>query len=284
VIESRRSKGGMGFDSDDELDPDTISELASHIAQDLECDEIPEGWEKKVDPATNIAYYVNTITETSQWSRPSSPAGNHLEEEHHEVVKVIDDERRLFDSLSLMSHDGVSHADSAHHSLSKRGPLEASDRLESFISTGIEEQEEDEQETKGEGPVDMKDIQPSMSEESAEPEYPSRKGILQKQGGLFGMWSKKFFLLEEGVLSFYESSQAYLTGARPSKQMLLTASTELSYTKMSHCFKIKTDGVEFVLMSENKDLMREWIADLRAIVTALYDARIKGLMHSKTKK
>ena len=182
-----------------------------------------------------------------------------------------------------MSHDGISLPDSAHNSISKRGPLAASDRLESFISTGIEEGDQEVEEIKGEDPADLNDdsAPAQMSEESPEPEDLVRKGILQKQGGLFGMWSKKFFLLEEGVLSYYESSQAYLSGARPSKQMLLTGSTELSYTKMSHCFKIRTDDTEFVLMSENKDLMREWIADLRTVVTALYDARIKSLMHSK---
>jgi hypothetical protein len=293
VIESRRSSGGMGFDSDDELDPDTISELASHIAQGHDFDELPEGWEKKVDPATNVTYYVNTITETSQWSRPSSPAGNHLEEHHEEKVKVIDDERKLFDSLSLMSHDGI---DSSHTSLRKRVPLEHADRVESFISTDNDQEEQEEAKEKDDAPVEMTDIQPHLPTHASattptaaavtpqpEPEHPSRKGILQKQGGLFGMWSKKFFLLEEGVLSYYETSQSYLSGARPTKQMLITGSTELSYTKMSHCFKIKTESVEFILMSDNKDHMREWIADLRTIITSEYDARIKALMSNKKK-
>lgn len=267
----------MGYDSDEELDDDTVSELASRIVHDHDYDDLPEGWEKQVDPKTNIAYYINTLTQTSQWSRPSSPAGNQ-HDDHHEVVKVIDDERRLFDSLSLMSHDG---SISDHHSLSKRGALEAADRMASFVSTDNDNESEAKDDT-----VAAEEVKPELVENAPvepEPEVVRepivRKGILQKQGGLFGMWSKKFFVLEDDVLSYYESSQTYLTGARPSKQMLLQPSTDLSYTTMSHCFKVKTGDLEFILMSENKDLMREWINDIRYTITALYDNRIKSVMN-----
>jgi hypothetical protein len=300
----------MGYDSDEDLDEDIVAELASQIVSVRIEDDLPEGWEKQIDPNNGIPYYVNTITQSSQWSRPSSPAGNLHEEDHPEVVKVIDDERKLFDSLSLMSHDGISSQDE-HLSSRKRVPLEATDRIESFISISENDNEketaEEEQETKSPPAasssettaLDLKEIQPVMTptpvapiaaavaavvEEEDEPEIPCRKGILQKQGGLFGMWSKKFFLLENEILSYYENSQAYLSGARPSKQMQLTGSTELSYTKMSHCFKVKTDNLEFILMSENKDLMKEWITDIRTIVTVRYDARIKGVMMGAKKK
>lgn len=276
----------MGYDSDEELDDDTVTELASRIIHDQEYDDLPEGWEKQIDSTTNIAYYVNTITQTSQWSRPNSPAGNQRDD-HHEVVKVIDDERRLFDSLSLMSFDGNSVSD--HHSISKRDALDHTDRMASFVSTDNENENEAKDDSK---PVAIEEIKPEVQEtkQSAETvaiiarEPIIRKGILQKQGGLFGMWSKKFFVLEDDILSYYETSQSYLSGARPSKQMLLQASTDLSYTTMSHCFKVKTGTVEFILMSENKDLMREWIKDIRTIISALYDERIKSVMNRGGKK
>jgi hypothetical protein len=277
----------MGFDSDDEIDEDAVSELASRIVSLHIEEELPEGWEKQLDPNNGIPYYVNTITQSSQWSRPSSPAGNFHEEDDPEVVKVINDERRLFDSLSLMSHDGGAAGGGSgsvqDESLSshKRMPLDQNDRIESFISTTENETEPEAKETSTVDIALEEKGETKEPEPEPEPDLPLRKGILQKQGGLFGMWSKKFFVLEDEILSYYDSSQAYLSGARASKQMLLTSSTELSYTKMSHCFKIKTDKLEFILMSENKDLMREWIADIRTIITTLYDARIKGLMKKR---
>jgi len=290
------------YDSDEELDADTVSELTNQLYQNYDqLDDLPEGWEKHIDATKNIPYYVNTVTQTSQWSRPSSPAGNIHDDDKHEDVKVISDERRLFDSLSLMSNDGsdlTSLTDEHSHGISRRGQLEQADRQASFVSIDGDNDNNnsnnnndiDNEDKKISSTINIEDVKPELSSEKVlqsepEPELDPvlRKGILQKQGGLFGMWSKKFFVLEDEILSYYESSQGYLTGANASKQIIITSSTELSYTKMSHCFKVKSDGHEWVLMSENKELMREWINDIRTIITRLYDARIKFVMQQNKK-
>jgi len=36
---------------------------------------LPEGWAEKVDPASGRTYYINLVERTSQWERPTAPAG-----------------------------------------------------------------------------------------------------------------------------------------------------------------------------------------------------------------
>eukprot|EP00604_Paraphysomonas_vestita_P000455 CAMPEP_0174826038 /NCGR_PEP_ID=MMETSP1107-20130205/43431_1 /TAXON_ID=36770 /ORGANISM="Paraphysomonas vestita, Strain GFlagA" /LENGTH=268 /DNA_ID=CAMNT_0016058395 /DNA_START=3538 /DNA_END=4341 /DNA_ORIENTATION=- len=195
------------YDSDEELDADTVSELTNQLYQNYDqLDDLPEGWEKHIDATKNIPYYVNTVTQTSQWSRPSSPAGNIHDDDKHEDVKVISDERRLFDSLSLMSNDGsdlTSLTDEHSHGISRRGQLEQADRQASFVSIDGDNDNNnsnnnndiDNEDKKISSTINIEDVKPELSSEKVlqsepEPELDPvlRKGILQKQGGLFGMW------------------------------------------------------------------------------------------------
>jgi hypothetical protein len=283
-------------DGEEDGDEEILRTLADSISKSFLLVDLPEGWEEGKDPNTNVTYYINTLTSQPQWERPTSPAV-FVKDEVEERVKVIEDEDKLFSSLSLMSADSSMKEDGQ---ISHRVALTAEERAASFVSNSYGSSDALDVDVHDVNAKEEKQADPEAvvlvlsetdgSAEAEEEDIPTyrdcaRQGILQTLGGVMGLsWKKRFFALSGNVLSKYKSSQEFLSCAVPADTMTITSQTELSFTRQNLCIKIRTDKQVWTLMGENTESLKAWTNDIKFIIGQLFEERIKGVTKIHAKK
>lgn len=106
-----------------------------------------------------------------------------------------------------------------------------------------------------------------------------KRGFVHKQlfGGLFNRWRKKYFVLEGRILEYFNRAQDFQSGvpSAAKHRMILTSLTKLSYEDSKYCFKVVTGDVKWVLMTETKRDVEDWMRLLsKTIVQAKYDESV----------
>lgn len=73
--------GRLSEVAEEEVDDGPVEEGAND-------DDLPPGWESYVDPETSNVYYYNTLTYTTQWDKPTTPASsNYVSQTSNEYLE-----------------------------------------------------------------------------------------------------------------------------------------------------------------------------------------------------
>eukprot|EP00005_Dracoamoeba_jomungandri_P004596 CAMPEP_0174256576 /NCGR_PEP_ID=MMETSP0439-20130205/5797_1 /TAXON_ID=0 /ORGANISM="Stereomyxa ramosa, Strain Chinc5" /LENGTH=450 /DNA_ID=CAMNT_0015339247 /DNA_START=43 /DNA_END=1395 /DNA_ORIENTATION=- len=94
-----------------------------------------------------------------------------------------------------------------------------------------------------------------------------KAGYLTKEGGGIKSWHKRWFVLEEGVLSYYDKEGGKQKGAIMVGQC--GSVRAIAYKDKKHCFKIVTKGREYMVYADDQQTMSEWIEALTAVRKAI---------------
>ena len=90
----------------------------------------------------------------------------------------------------------------------------------------------------------------------------SRKGYLQKQASTSRTkWQKRYFVLDNGLLSYYGTHEDYANSAPPKGTMNLESCTASAATEMerSFCIKLVTADRIYHLAADNMEEMSGWL-------------------------
>lgn len=96
----------------------------------------------------------------------------------------------------------------------------------------------------------------------------SRKGYLQKQASTSRTkWQKRYFVLDNGLLSYYGTHEDYANSAPPKGTMNLESCTASAATEMerSFCIKLVTADRIYHLAADNMEEMSGWLQSFQAV-------------------
>jgi hypothetical protein len=282
--------------------------LTSHSTDGTD---LPCGWEEFAENSQRF-YYVNKLTNESQWGKPDAPA--HTKRDENVEISLLDDgvedvapEDR---EVTYVSADGIrvyaynkkddedvtaalhppSPAPSPHPG-GKKVVKEVSyvfDGIRVYTTREVDDDAKEQVKVAeaADEAADSKNEHLNMAKEIAYSMDLQDKisrtymtGNLLKQGKYFGSWKKLYFVLSGNSLCHYESKQSFRCGAPPTKIVALTGLSCLSYTKFNMCFVVHTGGrTSWTMMAENKKQFVQWLDALNTVIGALFDTRIQGLL------
>jgi myosin heavy subunit len=259
---------------------------------------LPPNWRELIDKKSGRPYYVNDLTKSRQWKRPEMPLTS-TDISPNRVENIDRVSRRMSRKLShptlLAALDGDignennSHSKNQHPSSveRKKGKKEVPTLSEEKITRARRTSAmiiSDELTPNDE----IDDLMKQTVSYLIRVGYQIKTGYLQKQSKLLGRWRKRYFVLNESRLFYFDTEKEYQNvlktlkntansnpvnspngAASPSsssfslslnlslktdKQFIITGKTQVSYTTNENCFSLLTPSDKEGHNKENDDI------------------------------
>ena len=322
----------FGFSSEGSAGVDGLSKVKVWRAKaetvDTTSTELPEGWREIVDKTSSRTFYVNRITKEKQWRRPSSVQS---------VTSTITTKSRDFTTSTRSqtlsestTRDGISKTSTVREmappsssAFQKMPSKSGQNGLVSSISddTGFKSgQSKESQSSKLVKKIEKARKATSQTLAQVEERAMSaaghqgkvsvayfdkigrqeKRGYIQKQTKLLQRWKKRFVVLRENMLLYFDSDEEYnkwvAAGGDMQKRvvagkaMQLTDMVSVAYTSIPNCFCLtfpdplvaaaaedrNRPDIDWFFLSENERDLEAWVTAINAHMHVEY-RRSRGI-------
>jgi hypothetical protein len=213
-------------------------------------DELPPGWVMKLH-GNKIRYY-NTLSGSSQTGRPKYAA--EMDDTITPIVGKDSNDEILGTIEAIIAVGG------AINELKLGDSEESSGKITPLLSAMQKTETVKKKPRKSIIVSSLNDVDVTQN---------SLQGNLLIKSGLFNLMSKKYFILRNNVLEYYESRDAFLNNwgsSSISKSLILNDKTTIGFKDSKYTFEIKQDNNKWCLQAQNKNEMDEWISHISAAI------------------
>lgn len=221
-------------------------------------DELPKGWRCCVDKKTQRTYYVNDETKARQWRRPEAVRAA--------AAEVVKDNRRMSRRVarkSVLVAVPPDQSPAAEDAEAGRAPMSAAPKKEvkPEISLPDRNAKKIEDARKRSATIISEELtydEELEDDQKATVSYLTRlgsqpkMGYISKQSKLLGRWRKRYFLLCEDALCYFDTEKEFdevlhknkgmlhdiVKRVKPDKVFHLTGACITYFTNTEHCFSL----------------------------------------------
>lgn len=219
---------------------------------------LPPNWKELVDKKSGRPYYVNTVTKARQWRKPEEIVVRASDHSPEKIESVDRTSRRISRKLSNPSlgsgNEGVATGMRVNNFNEER--VTNARRVSALILS--EELTKDE---------DLSDELKQTVSFLTRIGQQVKTGFLQKQSKLLQRWRKRYFVLNDQKLFYFDSEKEYLAALKSfqnnpnlslkaEKQFTITSKTQVSFTTIDNCFSLVNPSTE--TLSKDKDTEDAW--------------------------
>jgi myosin heavy subunit len=256
---------------------------------------LPSNWRELIDKKSGRPYYVNDLTKSRQWKRPEIPlSSSDISPNKVENIDRVSRRmsRKVSNSTLLSVLDGNTGDENDSHSKNQHSASVERKKGKKEIPTVSEEKIIRARRTSAMiisdelTPNDeIDDLMKQTVSYLIRVGYQIKTGYLQKQSKLLGRWRKRYFVLNESRLFYFDTEKEYQNvlktlrstinsnfasssndtaspaaslslnlSLKTDKQFVITGKTQVSYTTNENCFSLLNPSEKEGSNKENEDI------------------------------